>query len=55
MKVTDQMESLRLAGMSRCWQSLIETHQNTTLSLSDGLEVLLQAETQYRQNNQQLQ
>jgi DNA replication protein DnaC len=51
MKVTDQMESLRLAGMNRCWQSLIETRQNTTLALSDGLELLLQAETQYRQNN----
>lgn len=51
MKVTEQMESLRLSGMNRSWQSLIETRQNTTLTLSEGLELLLQAEVQHRQNN----
>jgi DNA replication protein DnaC len=51
MKVTEQMESLRLSGMNRSWQSLIETRQNTTLTLSEGLEILLQAEAQHRQNS----
>jgi DNA replication protein DnaC len=51
MKVTEQMESLRLSGMNRSWQSLIETRQNTTLTLSEGLELLLQAEVQHRQNS----
>lgn len=51
MKVTEQMESLRLSGMNRSWQSLIETRQNTTLTLSEGLEILLGAEAQHRQNS----
>lgn len=51
MKVTEQMESLRLSGMNRSWQSLIETRQNTTLTLTEGLELLLHAEVQHRQNS----
>jgi len=37
--------------MSRTWQALLETRRQHELSLSDGLELLLQAEEQERTNN----
>ena len=46
-----QFRELRLHGMSQCWQSLTETRQHTGMTLSDGLNLLLQAERQQRHNN----
>jgi DNA replication protein DnaC len=43
--------SLRLAGMAHCWQTLEETRRTSELSLVDGMELLLQAETDKRQEN----
>src|SRR5690606_5429785 len=42
--ITTKFNELRLRGMSRSWESLIETRQHQELSLSEGLEILLQAE-----------
>lgn len=39
-----QMKSLRLHGMDKCWQALIETKKHLDLTLSEGLLMLLQAE-----------
>lgn len=50
MKLEEQMETLRLSGMSRMWQSLKESRQNSTLTLHEGLDLLLQAEQEHRHN-----
>lgn len=42
--ITSQFNELRLQGMSRSWKTLMETRQHQELSLSEGLEILLQAE-----------
>jgi len=43
--------SLRLSGMAQQWQALEETNRTAALSLSDGMELLLQAEADKRQEN----
>lgn len=49
MKVQEQMGQLRLAGMKHRYTSLLETRQLQNLSLTEGLELLLQAETENRE------
>jgi DNA replication protein DnaC len=44
------MNQLRLHGMSRNWRALTETRRAHELSLSEGLELLLQAEIDDRKN-----
>jgi len=51
MQIESQLSRLRLHGMSRTWQSLLETRRQHELSLGEGLEILLQAEEQERSNN----
>lgn len=46
-----KLHSLRLSGMAQQWQTLEETHRTTVLSLKEGMELLLQAETDKRQEN----
>lgn len=43
-QIESQFTELRLPGMSRSWKTLVETRQHQDLSLSEGLEILLQAE-----------
>lgn len=50
MKIETQLSQLRLHGMSSSWQALLETKRHHELTLSDGLEILLQAELQDREN-----
>lgn len=50
MKMEENMESLKLYGMIRMWQSLKENRQHHGLSLEEGLELLLQSEKQDRDN-----
>lgn len=49
MQIQTQFKQLRLSGMSQCWQALVETKRHLDLSLNEGLEVLLQAESQERE------
>jgi len=49
-QLEEQMTSMKLHGMNRNWIALKETRQHLDLSLSEGLEVLLQAEIQDREN-----
>jgi len=49
MQIETQFKQLRLQGMNRTWQALQETRRIHELSLSEGLEILLQAEEQDRQ------
>lgn len=51
MQIESQLSRLRLHGMSRTWQALVETRRQHELSLGEGLELLLQAEEQERSNN----
>lgn len=48
MNIESQLTHLRLHGMHRSWTSLTETRRIHELSLSDGLAVLLQAESEDR-------
>ena len=45
-----QMNRLKLSGMARSWQALNETRRAHELSLVEGMEILLQAEQQQREN-----
>lgn len=49
-QIETQMNKLRLHGMMKSWTALKETRQLHDLSLNDGLELLLQAEEQERDN-----
>jgi DNA replication protein DnaC len=49
-QIESQFTHLRLHGMSRSWQALVETRRHHELSFSEGLELLLQAEQQERSN-----
>ena len=49
-QIETQFGQLRLHGMNQSWKAMLETRQHTQLSLEDGLEILLQAEQQEREN-----
>ena len=49
MKIKEQMNNLRLHGMTTLWNSLTESRQHLQLDLHDGLQLLLQAEGEDRQ------
>jgi DNA replication protein DnaC len=49
-QIENQFKQLRLLGMSTSWNALIETRGHHELSLSEGLEILLQAEQEDRTN-----
>ena len=44
MNIETQLKQLRLHGMGRSWQALLETRRHHELSFAEGMEVLLQAE-----------
>ena len=50
MKIETQMNQLRLQGMSSSWQALQETKRQHELTLTEGLEILLQAELLNKEN-----
>lgn len=49
-QIETQMNKLRLLGMAKNWAALQETRKLHELSLSEGMELLLQAEEQERDN-----
>lgn len=49
-QIETQLTGLRLHGMSRGWLALIESRSHHELSLSEGLEILLQSEQEDRKN-----
>lgn len=49
-QIETQMNKLRLHGMTRSWTAMQETRQLHELSLMEGMEMLLQAEEQERDN-----
>ncbi len=48
--IENQLTQLRLYGFKKSWTALLETRKNNELSLNEGLEILLQAELQDREN-----
>ena len=48
MNIETQFKQLRLHGMGRSWQALIETRKHHELSFTEGIELLLQAEDEDR-------
>lgn len=48
MQIETQLKELRLHGMCRSWQALLETRRHHELTLAEGLELLLQAEQEQR-------
>jgi DNA replication protein DnaC len=49
--IKSKLLSLRLSGMAQQWQTLEETRRTAELSLKEGMELLLQAEDDKRQEN----
>lgn len=47
----NQLKELRLGGMDQCLERLIETRSTDSLSFTDGLGLLLQAEKDLRKEN----
>ena len=45
------LHELKLPGMASCWTSLDETHQLDNLNLRDGMQLMLQHESDTRQSN----
>ena len=50
-QINSALTTLRLSGMAQCWKTLVETHKINGLSLTDGMEMLLQAEHDQRSAN----
>ncbi len=50
IQIETQLSQLRLNGMNRSWKAMQETRRHNELSLQEGLEILLQAEQEEREN-----
>lgn len=50
LQVESKLKHLKLRGMHRSWQALAQTKRLHELSFTDGIEILLQAEEEERQN-----
>lgn len=48
MQIESQLSQLRLHGMERTWQALVETRRAHELTFAEGLQLLLQAEMEQR-------
>lgn len=46
-----RLNQLRLKGMAKSWQAMVQTRQAYQISFSEGLEVVLQAEEEERKQN----
>lgn len=49
--ISNVMRGLHLPGMAASWEALCETRRTDSLSLNDGLDILLQSELDSRRNN----
>ena len=50
MQIETQMNQLRLRGMARSWQAMLETRRTHELTFPEGLGILLQGEVDERSN-----
>lgn len=52
-QILAQLNALHFPGMRKCWQTFIEARQCDTMTLTDGLQLMLQAEDDHRRNSRQ--
>lgn len=50
-KILTDLKDLRLPGMAQTWQNLMEAHSIPSLSLADGMRLLIQGEKDTRMSN----
>lgn len=50
-KILSELRDMRLPGMAQTWQHLMEAHKITSVSLADGMRLLLQGENDMRKAN----
>lgn len=50
-KILSDLKGLRLPGMAQTWQNLMEAHRIPSLTLADGMRLLIQGESDMRQAN----
>ena len=50
-EITSNLRSLKMPGMAHFWTTMQETRQTDALSLRDGLQLLIQAELDSRQQS----
>lgn len=48
--IESQLSELRLSGMKKSWQAIVETRRQHDLNLVEGIEILLDAELIERGN-----
>ena len=50
-KILSDLKAMRLPGMARTWQNLMEAHKTDSISLTDGIRLLIQGENDMRMSN----
>lgn len=50
-QILNDLRAMRLPGMAKTWQGLMEAHKTGSLSLTDGMRMLVQGEKDMRQSN----
>ena len=50
-KILSELKAMRLPGMAQTWLNLMEGHKLESLSLTDGMRLLLQGESDARRAN----
>lgn len=44
-KILSDLKAMRLPGMAQTWQNLMEAHKINSISMADGIRMLIQGET----------
>ena len=50
-QIYQELKEFRLTGMAECWEQMVQTGTAASVSLMDGLEMMLQSERDTRQAN----
>ena len=50
-KILSDLKAMRLPGMARTWQNLMEAHKIDSISMADGMRMLIQGENDMRMSN----
>lgn len=50
-QILNDLKTMRLPGMARTWQGLMEAHKTASVSFMDGMRLLIQGEKDMRQSN----
>ena len=50
-KILSDLKAMRLPGMAQTWQNLMEAHKINSISMADGIRMLIQGENDMRMSN----